>query len=82
MIPDDSFYADFPLPIFSPGKIVRIKTPEGAIMAVNYATSNFEMEEHTGASVPLYGNSQSLGRVPSFVQQSELFNITRDYLGL
>lgn len=82
MIPDESFYADFPIPVFSPGKIVRIKTPEGAIMAINYATSNFEMEEHTGASVPLYGNSQSLGLVPPFIQQRELFNISKDYLGL
>lgn len=82
MVPDVSFFADFPMPIYSPGYVARITTLEGATIAVNYATSNFEMEEHTGASVPLYGNEQSLGLVPSFIQQRDLFNITKRYLGL
>ena len=51
-------------------------------MAVNYATSNFMMEEHTGAAVPLYANSEGIGRVPTYVQQPELFTIMLDYLGL
>ncbi|MFK8050200.1 MAG: alkaline phosphatase [Halioglobus sp.] len=82
LVPDESLYSDIPIPIYSPGHIVRIVTPEGVRMAVNYATTNFDMEEHTGVSVPLYGNQESLGRVPAFVQQRELFTITKDYLGL
>ncbi len=30
-------------------------------MAVNYATNNFKQEEHTGAAVPLFGNSEAWG---------------------
>ncbi len=82
MVPDVSFFADFPIPIYSPGYVARITTLEGATIAVNYATTNFDMEEHTGASVPLYGNEQSLGLVPPFIQQRDVFGITKNYLGL
>ena len=51
-------------------------------MAVNYATSNFMMEEHTGASVPLLSNAEGQGVVPAFVQQPQIFTMVRDYLGL
>ena len=33
-------------------------------MAVNYATSNFIMEEHTGAAVPLFSNEEGVGIIP------------------
>jgi alkaline phosphatase len=82
LIPYESLFAEFPIPIFTPGKLARIRTPEGGYMAVNYATNNFVMEEHTGAAVPLFGNSESVGRIPPFVRQSEIFAIGRDYLGL
>ena len=82
LVPVESFFSDYPIPIYTPGKLARIITPEGSNMAVNYATSNFVMEEHTGANVPLFGNSESLGRVPPFVQQQQIFDISRDYLGL
>jgi alkaline phosphatase len=51
-------------------------------MSINYATSNFMMEEHTGASVPLFSNSEGLDLVGPFVQQPQIFEIVRDYLGL
>ena len=82
LVPYESLYAAFPIPIYTPGKIARIITPEGGKMAVNYATNNFKQEEHTGAAVPLFGNSEALGRIPSFIQQPQIFTITRDYLGL
>ncbi len=82
LVPTVSFYATFPIPIYTPGKVARIITPEGSSMAVNYATSNFVEEEHTGANVPLFGNSESLGLVPPFVQQPQIFEISRAYLGL
>lgn len=82
LVPYESLFAEFPIPIFTPGKVARIATPEGGIMAVNYATNNFNMEEHTGAAVPLFSNSEGLGRIPPFIQQAQVFTITRDYLGL
>jgi alkaline phosphatase len=82
LVPYDSLYTAFPIPIYTPGKIARIITPEGAQMAVNYATNNFKQEEHTGAAVPLFGNSEALGLIPPFIQQPQIFTITRDYLGL
>jgi len=82
MVPAESLYSDMPIPIYSPGHIARIVTPEGSILAVNYATSNFEQEEHTGASVPLYSNKQGLSLVPPYLQQREIFEISKSYLGL
>lgn len=82
LIPAQSLFAAYPIPVFSPGKLARIRTPEGRLMAVNYATSNFFMEEHTGANVPVFGNVEAQGRVPTFLSQPELFGIMKDYLGL
>jgi alkaline phosphatase len=82
LVPYESLYSAFPIPIYTPGKLARIITPEGGRMAVNYATNNFKQEEHTGAAVPLFGNSEALGRIPPFIQQPQIFTITRDYLGL
>jgi alkaline phosphatase len=82
LIPDISLFARFPIPIYSPGKIARINTPEGGRMAVNYATNNFSYAEHTGAAVPVYGNAEAIGRVAPYIRQPEIFGIVRDYLGL
>lgn len=82
LIPYESLFAAYPIPTYTPGMLARIRTPEGSHMAVNYATTNFMMEEHTGAAVPLYSNSEGVGRVANFIQQPEIFRITRDYLGL
>jgi alkaline phosphatase len=82
LIPFESLFARYPIPVYSPGKIARIRTPEGGHMTVNYATSNFVMEEHTGANVPLYANEEARGRVPPYLRQPELFAIMRDYLAL
>ncbi|MGB1141470.1 MAG: alkaline phosphatase [Halioglobus sp.] len=82
IIPDTSLFAAYPIPVYTPGKLARINTPEGSIMSVNYATTNFFMAEHTGGAVPVYGNEQAMETVPNFVRQPELFTIMRDYLGL
>lgn len=82
LIPYVSLFDAFPVPTYTPGKLARIITPEGGHMSINYATSNFMMEEHTGATVPLFSNSEGLGRVPPFIQQPQLFDIIRNYLGL
>jgi alkaline phosphatase len=82
LIPFESLFSAYPIPTFTPGKLARIITPEGGHMAVNYATTNFMMEEHTGAAVPLYSNAEGLGRVPSYLRQPEIFNIMLEYLGI
>jgi len=82
LVPDSSLYAAYPIPIYTPGKLARVRSPEGAVLAVNYATSNFMQEEHTGAAVPLYSNAEGVGRVPAFLQQPAVFDIVRAYLGL
>ena len=82
LIPNESLFAKFPIPIYSPGKIARIRTAEGGIMVVNYATNNFNYEEHTGAAVPVYGNEEAAETVPPFIRQPEIFALLSDYLAL
>jgi alkaline phosphatase len=82
LIPDISLFAAYPVPTYTPGKLARIITPEGSHLAVNYATTNFVMEEHTGAAVPLFSNSEGLSLVSPYIQQPQIFEIARDYLGL
>lgn len=83
IIPNVSPYARFPVPMFTPGLLARIRTPEGGLMAINYATSTFfAMEDHTGAHVPVYANRIGEGLVPPFVRQPDLFRIMVEFLGL
>jgi alkaline phosphatase len=82
LVPIQSLFSSFPVPIFTPGKLARIETPEGAVMAINYATNNFAAEEHTGANVPIFGNQEAIDRVPSFLSQPEIFGVMRGYLQL
>ncbi len=82
LIPYESLFAAYPIPTFTPGKLARIVTPRGETMAVNYATTNFQMEEHTGAAVPLFANREGVGKIDSYVLQPDLFALMRDYLGL
>ncbi|MCZ6828189.1 MAG: alkaline phosphatase [Gammaproteobacteria bacterium] len=82
LIPEESLFAAFGVPVFTRGRLARIKTPEGAIMGVNYATNDFIMEEHTGVNVPLFSNAVGVGLVPNMLVQPQIFEITRDYLGL
>lgn len=82
LVPQESMYGQYTIPVYTPGKLARIITPEGSIMGVNYATNDFSHEEHTGANVPLYANGEARGRVPTFLRQPDIFRIMRDYLGL
>ena len=82
MIPFTSLFAAYPIPVFSPGSVARIRTPEGSHMMVNYATSNFQMEEHTGAAVPLLSNEVGARRLPAYITQPELFDVMRAFLAL
>lgn len=82
LIPDESLYQVFDVPIFSPGYVARVKTPEGSIMAINYATNNFASEEHTGVNVPLFSNNPGRDRIPTQLSQAELFELMAKYLQL
>ena len=67
----------------SPGHFARILTPEGAIMGVNYATNDSQLQEdHTGADVPLFAYGAAANEVPAAVRQTDIFGIMLRHLGL
>ena len=80
LVPTESLFDAFGLPVYSPGQVMRIRTPEGALMTVNYATNSFLSEEHTGVSVPLLTNSA--GPFPTMLTQPGIFNVMAQHLGL
>jgi len=80
IVPDTSLFAASPYPIYRPGHLSRIITPQGQIMAVNYATTDFFTEEHAGVTVPLMANKVGVGLLPSMITQPQIFNIVRDHL--
>ena len=80
IIPVESLFSASPYPIYSPGHLARIVTPQGPIMAVNYATNAFVAGEHTGVNVPLLTNSVGAGLVPSMITQPEIFTLIKRYL--
>lgn len=80
MVPEYSLFSQFGAPVYTPGRLARIITPEGSIMGVNYATNDFIMAEHTGVNVPVFGNSEALGRVPTMITQPEIYRISKRYL--
>ena len=70
------------MPVNTPGKIVRIRTAENALLVVNYATNDFMLAEHTGVNVPVFTNMVGRDLVPAMITQPEIFAIMKDYLGL
>jgi len=82
VVPNESLFDRYGIPVFTPGRLARLVTRDGAILAVSYATNSFRFEEHTGVNVPLYANRVGHGRVPSMVTQPEIFDIMVEYLGL
>jgi alkaline phosphatase len=82
LVPNGTIFEAFGVPVFTPGHLARIKTREGQVLAVNYATNDFKLEEHTGVNVPLFSNAVGHGLVPSMVTQPEIFEIMVEYLGL
>ena len=82
IIPDKSLFNQFGAPVFTLGHLVRLVTPEGAGMAINYATNDFIAEEHTGTQVPLLANDVGVGKVPAMVSQPEIYSLMAEHLGL
>jgi alkaline phosphatase len=82
IVPEPTLYTGLPIPVFSPGKVARVETPEGAIMRINYATNNISSEEHTGANVPLFANTEGNKVLAPFMRQREIYEAMMQYLEL
>jgi len=67
----------------SPGRFARIRTPEGGIMGINYATNDSDVQEdHTGADVPLFAFGAGADSIPATVRQTDIFAIMLRHLKL
>ena len=82
IVASPSIFFDPKQPIYSPGKLARVMTPEGQIMGVNYATNNYGYQEHTGTQIPLMANIEGKERIKASIAQPEIFNIMKSYLDL
>ena len=80
IVPDDSLYSRNPIPIYSPGQVARLRTPEGGLMRINYATNNIFSEEHTGANVPLFANAIAAPMLEPFMRQRDLYHAMAEFL--
>lgn len=82
IIPTESLFAAFDVPIYSPGHIARLTLDDGGVMTINYATNRFPIAEHTGVNVPIFGNEPALGTLPTLLTQPELYQVMANHLGL
>ena len=81
LAPEASTYLS--LNVASPGHFARLRTPEGGIMGVNYATNDSTLqEEHTGVEVPLLASGLRGRGLPAMVPQTEVFRLAAEHLGL
>jgi alkaline phosphatase len=81
LVPETSVLAS--LNAASPGYFARVRTPEGVVMGVNYATNDSNVQEdHTGADVPLFASGPGAEAIPSSLRQAEIFTLLAGHLGL
>jgi alkaline phosphatase len=81
LIPETSVLAA--LNAASPGHFARLRTPEGGVMGVNYATNDSEIQEdHSGAEVPLFAAGPGAAGLPTLLHQAQIFSIMARHLGL
>jgi alkaline phosphatase len=81
LVPETSVLAS--LNAASPGFLARVRTPEGAIMGVNYATNDSNVQEdHTGADVPLFASGPGAEAIPASLRQAEIFTLLVNHLRL
>jgi len=67
----------------SPGFLARVRTPEGVLMGVNYATNDSTLQEdHSGADVPLFASGPGAEQIPASIRQGEIFALLTRHLGL
>ncbi len=67
---------------YPPGKVARLRTLEGGLMAVSYGTNTQYLEEHTGTQVPVFARGPGAAAVWGLIRQSDLFGIVRRALAL
>jgi alkaline phosphatase len=81
LVPETSVLAG--LGAASPGYFARVRTPEGALMGVNYATNDSAVQEdHSGTNIPLFAFGGSADALPTFLLQAEIFGVLARHLGL
>ena len=67
----------------SPGYFARVLTPEGGVLGVNYASTDFpQIGNHTGGQVPLYASGPGVDEYPVLIEQTDIFHIAASHLGL
>ena len=81
LVPERSVYSV--LNYASPGHFARVRTLEGGIMGINYATNDSPLQEdHSGVQVPLFASGPGVDDLPAMVPQTEIYTITARHLGL
>jgi alkaline phosphatase len=81
LIPETSVLAA--LNAASPGYFARVRTLEGAVMGINYATNDSSsQEDHSGADVPLLAYGPGAEEIPAQVRQTDIFGIMLRHLRL
>jgi alkaline phosphatase len=81
LVPQTSVLA--PLKAASAGYFARLRTREGAVMGVNYATNDSLLQEdHTGVQVPLFASGLDTRDLPAMVPQTDIFRISAEHLRL
>lgn len=66
----------------TPGYLARVRTREGGIMSINYATNESPREMHTGAQVPVFSNIPGIRELTGLIRQSDIYHISANHLGL
>jgi alkaline phosphatase len=81
LIPETSVLAA--LNAASPGHFARVRTLEGAVMGINYATNDSSsQEDHSGADVPLFAYGPGAEEIPAQIRQTDIFGLMLGHLGL
>jgi alkaline phosphatase len=80
LIPETSILAA--LNAASPGHFARLRTLEGAVMGINYATNDAAQEDHSGADVPLFAFGPGAEEIPAQIRQTEIFGLMLRHLKL
>ena len=81
IIPDISAFAELQ---FGPrGRFARVRTPEGGVMGINYASNDSPYwDEHSGVQIPLYAIGPGVEDFPPYLRQPDLFHIALRHLGI
>lgn len=76
--------SDLAVQNFAPtGRFARLRTPEGGVMGISYATNDSPFwEDHSGVQVPLYASGPGIEDLPQYLLQTDIFHIAATHLGL